>query len=325
MKFLVVRFSSIGDIVLTFPVVDALKEKYSNAEIHYISKKENATLLKACQAIDKTFFIDKNIFEVLAELKNEKYDYVIDLHKNLRTQTLKNFLRVRSFSYPKLNFKKWLYVQLKLDFLGEKHVVERYFMALKKLNIAYNSNKLNFHIPDQFQLELSQYGITEKKYNCIVLGAKYATKKLPLSKLLPIVEKFKENLVLLGGKEEEEIANEIVKANPKNKIVNLVGKLNIIESAFVLKYAKTILTNDTGLMHIASSFDCKIIVTWGNTTPKFGMYPYAKKESKVVDFEVEQLRCRPCSKIGYSKCPKRHFSCMNDLDEAKILEAFCED
>ena len=325
MKFLIVRFSSIGDIVLTFPVVEAIKAKYPHAQIHYITKKENATLLRACLEVDKVILIENKVFEVLAELKSEKYDVVIDLHKNLRSQTLKNFLRVKSFTFPKLNIRKWIYVRFKWNVLNDIHVVERYFQALKKLGIKYNKNELNFHVPKEFELTLNQFGLAAKTYHCIVLGAKYQTKKLPLSKLLHVIENFDQDLVLLGGKEEEEIAHRIIETYPHKKIVNFVGILNILESAYVLKNTKSVLTNDTGLMHIAASFDCKILLTWGNTTRKLGMYPYGNKGSKIVEFEVKNLSCRPCSKIGFSKCPKEHFNCMSLQNEKEILREFMLD
>jgi len=88
-----------------------------------------------------------------------------------------------------------------------------------------------------------------------------------------------------------------------------------------LSDAKQVLTGDTGMMHIAAAFHKKIVVLWGNTVPKFGMYPYyGKQDNRAIHFEVPNLSCRPCSKIGFAACPKTHFDCMKKQDVGRIVE-----
>lgn len=322
MKILIIRFSSIGDIVLTFPVISAIKKQIENVEIHYFTKKENKNLLKGCLSIDKCYFFEKKIFETLRELRNENYSVIIDLHKNIRSNTVRNYLRVKTYNFPKLNIQKWLYVKLKWDFLSGTHVVDRYFKAVEKIGVSNEKKPLQFHIPDSVTLNLASYSLKSKEYKAIVLGAQFNTKKLPFEKLDLILKKTKGKLVLLGGSDEEKIGNQLVELNNKGNVVNLSGKLSIMESAFFLKHASTILTNDTGLMHIASSFNSKILVVWGSTTRKFGMHPYPSKSFETIDFQVQGLPCRPCSKIGFSKCPKRHFKCMNNQNIDAIVAEF---
>ena len=106
---------------------------------------------------------------------------------------------------------------------------------------------------------------------------------------------------------------------PNKEIINYCGKLNLDESATVVRDAFVVVSNDTGMMHIATAFSKRLVSVWGNTTPDFGMYPYLPNEqSKII--QVEGLKCRPCSKIGYDKCPKKHFKCMNDIDEERIVD-----
>lgn len=322
MKVLIVRFSSIGDIVLTFPIVSAIKQQIPNVETHFFTKKENKSLLEGCDAIDKSYFFEKKIFETLADLKKEKYSVIIDLHKNFRSKTLKNYLNVKTYSFPKLNVQKWLYVKLKWNILKDNHIIDRYFKAVEPIGVKNQNLPIQFQIPNTINVNLESYNLTPRQYKVIVLGAKYATKKLPIEKLNEIVKKSKGKIVLLGGAEEKNTGNELVELNPNNRLINLSGKLSLMESAFVLKNASIVLTHDTGLMHIASSFNSKILVVWGNTTGKFGMYPYPNKNIQTIDFEVKNLSCRPCSKIGYKACPKGHFKCMNLQNVEAIVTEF---
>jgi len=122
--------------------------------------------------------------------------------------------------------------------------------------------------------------------------------------------------LLVGGPEDFERGEQII-ANTNNTI-NTCGKYSILQSASLVQQAKMVITHDTGMMHIAAAFQQKIYSVWGNTVPEFGMYPYLEsKQSKRI--EVKGLNCRPCSKIGYDKCPKGHFKCMQEIDENLFL------
>jgi ADP-heptose:LPS heptosyltransferase len=149
-----------------------------------------------------------------------------------------------------------------------------------------------------------------------VIGAKHFTKQLPDEKIISICRKLNQPIILLGGKEDVERAAIIEKAVGPNIYV-ACGKYNLNQSASIVKQAQKIISHDTGLMHIASAFKKDIISVWGNTIPAFGFSPYLPGEnSKII--EVLDLSCRPCSKIGYDHCPKRHFKCMKDIDEREF-------
>jgi ADP-heptose:LPS heptosyltransferase len=150
--------------------------------------------------------------------------------------------------------------------------------------------------------------VQAKGYVGLVIGGQHATKMMPTSKLIEVCEDLKEPVLLLGGPEDAERGDKIVQAVGAN-VFNACGKFRLDESASLVEQAKWIITHDTGLMHIAAAFKKQIVSVWGNTVPELGMYPYlADPESKIV--EIKGLSCRPCSKIGYSKCPKSHFKCM---------------
>jgi ADP-heptose:LPS heptosyltransferase len=318
-KFLVIRFSSIGDIVLTTPVVRCLKIQSEDFIVHYLTKPQFASLVEDNPYIDKVHVLKKNFKEMIDELKAENFDYIIDLHRNIRTLRVKNALKRISFAFNKLNFKKWLIVNLKINKLPDLHIVERYFKTVQVFSVENDNKGLDFFINknDEQHLQTIQ-GIPDKPFLAIAVGGGHFTKQIPVEKLIFLIENVSVPIVLLGGKEDIPKANEICNST-KESITNFTGSLTIIQSAAVVKEALLLLTPDTGLMHIAAAFKKNILSLWGNTIPEFGMYPYLPgDESKV--YEVKGLTCRPCSKIGHKKCPKKHFNCMYKQDYNTIID-----
>ena len=312
LKILVVRFSSIGDIVLTTPVVRMLK-KQLNAQVHYLTKSSYVSLLKNNPYIDSVYQIDNSISEVIADLKKEKYDYVIDLHSNLRTQILKFRLGMPAKSFNKLNIEKFMLTNFKLDKMPKIHIVDRYLETVKHLGVKNDNQGLDFFLSANDKLDIS---IFPKNYIVFVIGGQHATKILPNEKIISIIKKVNKPVLLIGGPEDAHRGEDIAKAC--NKVVNTCGKYSILHSASLVQQATMVITHDTGMMHIAAAFNKKIYSVWGNTVPEFGMYPYLESEqSKRI--EVKGLNCRPCSKIGYDKCPKGHFRCMQEIDENLFL------
>jgi ADP-heptose:LPS heptosyltransferase len=312
LKILVVRFSSIGDIVLTTPVVRMLK-KQLNAQVHYLTKSSYVSLLKNNPYIDSVYQIDNSISEVIADLKKEKYDYVIDLHSNLRTQILKFRLGMPAKSFNKLNMEKFMLTNFKLDKMPKIHIVDRYLETVKHLGVKNDNQGLDFFLSANDKLDIS---IFPKNYIVFVIGGQHATKILPNEKIISIIKKVNKPVLLIGGPEDAHKGEEIAKAC--DKVVNTCGKYSILQSASLVQQATMVITHDTGMMHIAAAFNKKIYSVWGNTVPEFGMYPYLESEqSKRI--EVKGLNCRPCSKIGYDKCPKGHFKCMQEIDENLFL------
>jgi len=149
MKILIVRFSSIGDIVLTTPVVRCLKTQIDDAEIHYVTKVQYQPILQNNPYIDKIFFLKESIIELMNELKKENYDVIIDLHNNLRTRLLKWRLGSRSFSFNKLNVEKWLMVNFKINHLPDKHIVDRYLETVTRLGVKNDALGLDYFIPER--------------------------------------------------------------------------------------------------------------------------------------------------------------------------------
>lgn len=317
MKILIIRFSSIGDIVLTSPVVRCLKQQLNASEIHFLTKKSFASIVENNHNVDKVFSFEKDVNDVLPELKKENYDWVIDLHHNLRSMQVKRALGKPSKSFNKLNIEKWLLVNLKINRLPNKHIVDRYFETVAHLGVKNDLKGLNFFIDTKNEVAISSL---PKEYHngfiAFVIGAKHNTKKLPAEKIISICKKLNRAIILIGGKEDFEDGEQI--ASQISTVFNSCGKYNFQQSASLIKQAERVITHDTGMMHIAAAFQKNIISVWGNTVPEFGMYPYMPgKESKIV--EVKSLSCRPCSKIGFENCPKEHFKCMNEIDETAFI------
>lgn len=312
MKILIVRFSSIGDVVLTTPVVRALKLQIPNSEIHYITKKAFKEVLEHNPHIDRLFTIEKSISEVLPALKKEKYDFVIDLHKNTRTLALKLKLGRPAYAFPKLNLEKWLLVNWKRKSMPDLHVVDRYFKAVEKLGVINDQLPGEFYIDSKDEVNLeTHFGKQLNDFISIAVGAQFATKRIPLNKLQEIIAKIDQPIVLVGGPTDVDFANQILTFFPNKSIYSACGNFNLAQSASIVKQSKILLTNDTGMMHIAACFNVPIVSVWGNTVPEFGMYPYYPNNKEMYSIhEVTGLSCRPCSKIGFQKCPKGHFNCM---------------
>jgi len=319
-KILLIRFSSIGDIVLTTPVIRALKEQLK-CELHVLTKQKFSFITKNNPHVNKVYSFTKNTNEIIHPLKSEKYDFVVDLQKNLRSIKVRRRLGVPSSSFPKLNKEKWLLVNFKINRLPDMHIVNRYFEAVKHFGVKNDGKGLEFYIPESDEINpAKEFPELEKGYIGFVIGGMHKTKMLPPGKVCEVISGLDLPVVLLGGEGDKESADFILENISSKSVFNACGKFSLNQSASLVKQAKLIITNDTGLMHIAAAFQKPVISIWGNTLPEFGMYPYLpENEKRSVIAEVNDLGCRPCSKIGFKKCPKKHFKCMLDQDVEFIL------
>ncbi len=328
-KILVIRFSSIGDIVLTTPVLRCLKQQLG-AEVHVLTKESFRTILEANPYVDRVISIRHKVGEAAAQLRETRYTAVVDLHCNLRSFQVRLLLwRTPSFGFDKQNIAKWGLVRLKSRSVQIPHVVDRYLAAAARLGIVPDGQGLDFFIPPDQELELARLAtemqagdalreaIEGGQYLALVVGAAHATKRLPLEKAIALCRKLPKPIVLLGGAPEREEGERIAAECPG--VFNACGRYSLQQSASILRQSSKVIANDTGLMHIAAAFHKEIISLWGSTVPEFGMSPYYPKGmSRNASVEVQGLSCRPCSKIGFQQCPQGHFSCMRQLDEERI-------
>ncbi|MCC2546912.1 glycosyltransferase family 9 protein [Hymenobacter sp. BT175] len=337
MKILILRFSSIGDIVLTTPVVRAIRQQVAGARVHYCTKPAYRVILASNLYVDKVHCLTGSLAELVAELKAEQFDFVVDLHNNLRTTLLKLRLGVPSASFEKLNLRKWLLVRFKWNTLPPVHIVDRYLAAAEVLGVRNDGRGLDYFIPPADEVDLETLPAAfQHGYVAFAIGAQHATKRLPVERIIELCAELRRPIVLLGGPEDESTGHIIelafeknaapaplpalpgfparadapVRALPHSLIYNACGRYNLNQSASLVKQAQLVVSHDTGLMHIAAAFKKEIFSVWGNTVPEFGMYPY-RTEFRIL--ERPNLYCRPCSKIGYEKCPQGHFKCMREI------------
>ncbi len=319
MRFLIIRFSSIGDIVLTTPVIRCIKLQIPNAEVHFLTKSSFKAVTIANPYIDHFHYLENDWDQMIQSLKAQEFDYIIDLHHNLRTAKIKRTLNVKAFSFNKLNIKKWLLTAFKVNRLPAIHIVDRCFETVRTFGVVNDGAGLDYFIPKEEEITLADLPYSHSfGYIGLVIGAAHATKKLPVHQLKKLCSQLNHPIILLGGPEDSAIGNEIASVDDV-KVYNACGKFTLNESADIVRHAKFIITHDTGLMHIAAALKKPIISIWGNTIPEFGMTPYYGShivKNKIV--EVNNLSCRPCSKIGYNKCPRKHFNCMEQQNVLQI-------
>ncbi len=321
MKVLIIRFSSIGDIVLTTPVIRCLHQQ-KKARVDVLIKAQFKGLLSPNPYVQQVFsWVDEKADVLIRQLKDQKYDYVIDLHNNLRSLRIKKALSCPSKSFFKANFAKFLAVNFKCKgMLPSLHIVDRYMKTVEFLGVENDQKGLDFFIDTDTKIT----HVLPKQYLVYALGGTYFTKRMPPEKIVALCTQTHQNIVFLGGSAERAQADEILQACEEKKvgsrIFNLCAELSIMQSAKVIQSALGVITHDTGMMHIASALKKKVFSIWGSTIAEFGMTPYmADSQSKM--FRVEGLKCRPCSKLGHNQCPKKHFKCMRQINTLEIAKA----
>lgn len=327
MKFLVIRFSSIGDIVLASPVFRCLKNQIITSEVHLLTKSSFRIVTASNPYIDRFYYYEKDINAVIEDLKKEKYDYIIDLQNNFRSYKVKRALSVRSHTIDKLNLQKFLLTKLHIDVMPKRHITQRSLDAVAPFGIKDDGGGLDYFIPENDLVKESDIPASHHAgYIAIVTGASYFTKKLPVHKLKALCEGIQHPIILIGGKEDAAIAEQVSAADP-GKIYNACGKFNLNESADLVRRSKLVISHDTGLQYIAGAFNKKILAIWGSTSPMLDVEPYYGRIflSTLKDLPYENitrmpgLKCQPCSKFGNKKCPLGHFKCMEQMDINYII------
>ncbi len=324
MKILLIRFSSIGDIVLTSPVLRCVSQQLG-AEVHFLTKKTFVGLVQYNPYVSRVFGWGRSPAKIIALLRRQRYDRVLDLHHNLRSWWVRQALWRPARAFYKANLEKWLLVHLGIDVMPDRHVVHRYLETAYPLGVRYDGRGLDYFIPAHEEVDVGRWEGPPAPYVAFVIGAHHATKRLPLERAAELCRLIEPPVVLLGGPQDAARAEEMARLAGK-KVFNACGRLSLHQSASVVRQASLVVTHDTGLMHIAAAFRRPIVSLWGNTVPRFGMYPFYPEgvDDRHLAFEVEGLSCRPCSKIGHERCPEGHFRCMRDLDLAAIAAAVNE-
>ncbi|MCF0052191.1 glycosyltransferase family 9 protein [Dyadobacter sp. LJ53] len=320
-KFLIIRFSSIGDIVLTTPVIRCLKQQYPNAEVHFVVKKKFRQVVEHNPYIDHLHLLDNNLEDLVKIFKTEHFDYIIDLHKTLRSYLLRLRLRRPTLTFRKLSVQKLIMNRFHVDFLPKGvHIVERNLRAVEPLGVKNDHHPVDYFISPEDEVPVSSLPPSHQNgYIAFVIGGQHFTKKLPPEKIIAICKRINKPIVLLGGPEDAAVA-ELITASGSENIVDACGKYSLNQSVSLLKSASSVIAHDTGLMHIAGAFNKPIVSVWGATSAShFGVWPYLNTQQVIA--EVKGLPCHPCSNFGMAACPQKHFKCMWEQDENLIADS----
>ena len=331
MKILVIRFSSLGDIILTTPCLRLLKEKYPNSKIYYAVKKKFSGILYKNPEINEVIPLTdrQGILSYSKKIRaKEKFDLVIDLHNSLRSKILSwRIKKKKILRYKKPYLKRLLLVYLKKNlFSDQESIALSYMRELKELSIEprVTSSMVYAKKTKKTDRLLSMIDKTKSKKIIVVApGSHWYTKTWPLDRFIEVVhgllDKTKSSILFLGGDEEKTLGHKLEREFSTNKrVFNQIGKLSLEESAYMLSQSGLLLCNDSGLMHIASAFKIKTVVLFLSTVPEFGFVPFGDYPKKIIS---KPLKCKPCNHKGLTKCPEKHFECANHISSGEVLES----
>lgn len=316
-KILVIRFSSMGDIIYTTPVVRCLKEQLPDAEIHFLTKQEFKYIYQNNPYLTKLHTLQATLKETIRDIKAEQFDLIIDLHNNLRTSIIKMATGIPAATYRKDRLNKWLALKFKWTrFISPDHLVDRYLETVKFLGVKNDNKPIDYYISKTYQLEDFLPATHQDKFVAFVIGATHFTKRLPNEKIIELCKGINLPIVLLGGNDVKDNA-EVIKNAIGEQVYSTCGQTNLDQSVFLVSKAHKVIGFDTGLTHISEAFDKPLASIWGGTTPELlGVQPYKIADSFIAGVD---LPCRPCSKFGLEKCPLGHFKCMKNIHTDEIV------
>ncbi|MDB5203603.1 MAG: glycosyltransferase family 9 protein [Ferruginibacter sp.] len=319
-KILIIRFSSIGDIVLASPVFRCVKKQLPEAEVHLVTKASFRIVTESNPYIDKFFYLENDLDELIEELKKENYDHVVDLHRNFRSGKIRSALKKDSLVIDKLSAEKFLLTKFNIDIMPNRHITQRSLDTVAPLGVIDDGEGLDYFIPEKDILKNNDLPTSHLAgYIGIVIGASYETKKMPVHKLQELCRKIEHPIILIGGKEDA-AAGVAIASIDDVKIYNACGKFNLNESADLVRQSKLVISHDTGLQYIACAFNKPLLAIWGATSPDLDVEPYygsrfLQQLAKPIYENIRvKISCQPCSKYGQRKCPLEHFNCMEKQD-----------
>ena len=316
-KLLIIRLSSIGDVILTTPVLAAIKKKYPDARIDFVVMEPFKDAISGNPHIDNLILFDKTkyqgiggIYRFAQTLKGIHYDLIIDLHAKIRSRLIALFITGKVLRYKKRALWKSLLVPLRLArYHVDDTIVRNYFRPLEKIHVYFTREDLSFDFTAQNSVKVKPY------QGAVIMapGAANPTKQWPASHFADLGKMLDDPIVLIGGKDEYQICQEICDA-VGDRCHNLAGQLSLKESGALIATAKFIVCNDSGPFHMARGTQTKAYVIFGPTDPN--MFSYNEKTVLIY----AGLDCAPCSLHGDKECPQGHFNCMLSLTPEKVYE-----
>ncbi len=328
-RILLIRFSSLGDVVLTSALIKALRQKFPDAELDFVVRRQYAELVRHNSRLNTVFEYDarsgfSGLKELKAKLRARKYDVILDLQKNFRSIFLRTGLRSRSkiLKVRKNQLLRFLLVKFKWNLYARFYprplsVAQKYLNAAEPLLGQCDAPEPEIFLPREvLSAEKERWNrLQEQNFGVIMApGARHFTKRWPADYYVRLIrsifEKSGRKTILVGGKDEAALAGEICAELPEGSCLNLCGKLSVLRTAALISLAPFFISNDSGLMHVAAAFGRPQIAIFGSTTRELGFFP---QNPRAVVMENNALNCRPCSHIGRAACPKGHFKCIREI------------
>jgi heptosyltransferase-2 len=331
-KILVIQTAFLGDVILALPMVQTIKYHLPDSKIDFLCVPDNVSVLQNNPAINQVIPYDKKggdkldkFIEVLSEIRENGYDIVISPHRFLRSALLTYYSEAKTRIGFERNSLSFLLTH-KVVYDSGAHEIHR------NMSLAEAIPGLNYDVK-KISLKPRLYpGIDDKKkvYEYLPLGdskrlitlapcSRWFTKQFPLKKTVQLVNVLNESgykIALIGGKDDEDYCSHVTEKSGIKGIINLCGRLTPLQSYFVITLSKHLITVDSAAQHLGAASDTPIALIYGSTNSSFGFYPLTSKH-KII--ENRDLDCRPCTDHGRTKCPLKHFKCMEDIAINEIL------
>jgi heptosyltransferase-2 len=324
---LLVRFSSIGDILLMTPLLRALRRRHSDARITVVTRANLAPLLAHNPRITELIGWDESqsLADLGSQLKGRGFSHRLDLHGSVRSLALRRHVGGRWTSYRRHRMARLVLIRTKWDIYRDRRpVAERYFDAARDLDVTPDDGSLEMFLSrptlNAAEAFLAERGIgTIRQLIAVAPRAAHFTKRWPLHHWIALVRRLAENgndIVVVGGPDDRDLAAEVATAGGE-RAASAAGEFDLPGTAAVLKRVRALVAGDTGVMHMATAVGTPVVALFGPTVEPFGFFPYHAKAMVLQ----RSLYCRPCSAHGGAKCPEVHHRCLQDLLPEDVLEA----
>ena len=329
-SILLIRLSSLGDILLLTPALRCLRAAHPQARIDLFASQRYSELLQDNPHLSNLILApdhpDKKALQKLADELRGRYDVVADLHTSLRSVYLRRRIAAqRVLRYKKRRLARWWLVQFKWNFYrGEFSVPLAYLEALKSLGVQDDGRGLEWpaakhRLPDLMR-QVGLIKLPDPRPIALCPGASYFTKRWPETRWRELAYRLLESepaLWIIGDQADDPLGKQLAQLHPE-RVLNLCGRLSVAESGAALALCRLAITQDAGPAHMAAAVGVPVLAIFGSTVPQFGFAPF-RVPHRIAEIE---LACRPCSHLGFSQCPLGHFRCMKDLTIENVLALF---
>jgi heptosyltransferase-2 len=314
-RILVIQTAFLGDVILATPVFSELKRLFPEAKIDALVKAGNESLLESHLSLNEVLVFSKkdgkwkSLIALIRSIRKRKYDVVINLHRFGSSgiiTVLSGANETRGFA--KNPFSIFFTNRFSHEIGDGTHEVERNLSLIHDIGAAKRVRPSLFPTPEDFSVVKSYQ---EDAYAVVAPASVWFTKQLPKEQWIKLINHLNSKVYLIGGPTDEQLCNEIVERLPKSDVVNLAGKLTLMQSAALISSAQRTYVNDSGPLHIASAMNAPVTAFFCSTVPEFGFGPLSD-DAKIIQIQ-EKLECRPCGLHGHAACPKGHFKCGSEI------------